>query len=144
MWRITFLNVSALVLLCMLAPVPARAQRAEGAAVWTVCKAEGIAVRTSHGVRDTYYLSGAVTSPKDQGFAKAFARYIEVKHLEGKTMRDLPSCWTADSEAEAQGSIEKKVGSSRWNITYIATGWTNTPAIPATDAMLQGPPAESP
>ena len=141
MWRITFLGVSALALLSTLAPVPAWAQEAGS---WTVCKAEGIAVRTSHGVRDTYYLSGAVTSPKDQGFVKAFARYIEVKHLEGKTMRDLPSCWTAVSEAEAQGSIEKKVGSSRWNITYIATGWTNTPAIPATDAMLQGPPAESP
>jgi hypothetical protein len=142
-----FVGVSGLAILFMLAPVWAQGdESASGPSAppvpaWTVCKAEGTAVRTNRGFRKTFYLSGAVPSPDDRGFGEAFARFIEEKYS-GK--RDVPKCWSAGSQAEAQDSIEKKVGDSRWNITYVATSWTNTPASPSTDVMSQGQDAETP
>jgi hypothetical protein len=135
----------------MLVPGPASARGRDNASgpsaasvpAWTVCKAEGAPVRTGRGFRQTFYLSGVVPSTNDPDVGKAFALFIEQKYL-GKKMHSPCECWSARSQAEAQDSIKKKVDSSRWNIEYVATSWTNTPASPATDTTSQGQNSESP
>lgn len=148
MHRIALLGASGLALLSMLGS--ARAQGNENASIasapavpaWTVCKAEGTAVRTDRGTRQTFYLSGVVPSAPDPAVGKGFTQFIEKKYT-GKSMQRLPECWSSPTQAEAQDSIDKKVGASRWNIAYVATGWINEPASPAPEAAPQETPTES-
>ncbi len=101
------------------------AARAQGQ-VWSTCFAKGPA--------GMVYVSGVLPPPWTQDIPVAFAAFVARKY---SVTTPLTNCVNAVSEAKLAAAVKVRLASSKY---VTLTGWTMTPASPATPPPPTKPP----
>jgi hypothetical protein len=145
MRRIISLTISGLALVLFCTCVPGA--KAQG---WTICKVQGVAIRTEQGIRGTVYITGVVPTVSAQNVeavGKAFAQFITNKYPFPAGMNVQSQCETSPSAAQVMNTIIQPgitpapgqnafVDCRRWNTQCVMTDWKdpNAPSAPPAPA----------